>query len=173
MKKINLIIAVVVIAAAFTGCSDEFLKEKRDFKKTTDIIYDSYVGAQLRVDNIYALVLPGSAGDFFSLGKNTDEPSSTEESGGLGSFVADVAMTSPPDFFFNEAKTSRSPWGRIRNCNDCIEGILAGSLSQADKEKLLGQVYFLRAWVYYKLVVLHGGVPIIDHTQNPLASEAE
>ena len=61
MKNINFIQLTVVALLAtlfFTGCSDEFLREKRDYKKTTDIIYNSYVGARLRVDNIYVLLLP-------------------------------------------------------------------------------------------------------------------
>lgn len=178
MKKIYLAksMAALLLLVFFASCSDEFLKEERDYKKTTGIIYNSYIGARLRVDNIYSLVLPVSGSsatyDYPSSGVADDFSKSTEEYGGLSSFVGHDPLTSPPDYFYNEAKTSRSPWGRIRNCNDAIEGIEGGTLSQAEKEELLGQVYFLRAWVYYRLVTLHGGVPIVDHTQNPMAGEA-
>jgi hypothetical protein len=177
MKNINFIksaVIAVVAAMFFTGCSDDFLREKRDYKKTTDVIYDSYIGAQLRVDNIYTLLLPTSYDDFLTLPITISAFSgSTEEYGGLSSFTGNNPLTGSPDFFYNEAKTSRSPWGRIRNCNDAIEGILAGSLSDAEKQELVGQVYFWRAYVYYRLVTLHGGVPIVDHVQNPLMSEIE
>lgn len=170
------ITALLLSFVVFTSCSDDFLREKRDYKKTTDVIYDSYVGAKLRVDDIYALVLPVSGSsityDYPSAGASDAFSQSTEEFGGLSSYVGNNPMTSPPDYFYNEAKTSRSPWGRIRNCNDAIEGIQAGSLSEDEKGELLGQLYFLRAWVYYRLVSLHGGVPIIDHTQNPMAGDA-
>jgi hypothetical protein len=177
MRNINFIKLIVVLlltASFFTGCSDEFLTEKRDYKKTTDIIYNSYIGTRLRVDNIYMLLLPTSYNDYFTLPVTTSTFSnSTEEYGGLSSFTENTPLTNPPDFFFNEAKTSRSPWGRIRNCNDAIEGILAGALPQDEKEELLGQVYFWRAYVYYRLITIHGGVPIVDHTQNPLMSEVD
>jgi hypothetical protein len=177
MKNINFIQSILIVLFAtlfFTGCDDEFLKEKRDFKKTTDIIYNTYIGARLRVDNIYTLILPTSYDDYFTLPVTTSAFSgSTEEYGGLSSFTGNNPLTSSPDFFYNEAKTSRSPWGRIRNCNDAIEGILAGKLPDEEKKDLLGQVYFLRAYIYYKLVTLHGGVPIVDHTQNPLMSEID
>jgi hypothetical protein len=177
MKNINLFRTILLLslsAIVLSGCDDTFIREKRDYKKTTDIIYDSYVGARLRVDNIYALTLPTSNDDYLTLPISTSEFSnSTEEFGGLSSFTGNNPLTGSPDFFYNEAKTSRSPWGRIRNCNDVLEGVEAGSLPQAQKEELLGQVYFLRAYVYSRLVVLYGGVPIIDHTQNPMSSDAE
>jgi hypothetical protein len=179
MKKIYLIqrgIAFLLLFVLLLGCSDDFLQEKRDYKKTTGIIYDSYVGAKSRVDNIYMLLLPvsgsGATYDYPSAGASDLFSQSTEEFGGLSSFVGDNPMTSSPDFFYNEAKTSRSPYGRIRNCNDAIEGIQNGNLPEEEKQELLGQVYFFRAWVYYRLVTLHGGVPIVDHTQNPVAGEA-
>jgi hypothetical protein len=177
MKNISFIkltIVALLVSSFFAGCSDEFLKEKRDYKKTTDVIYNSYVGARLRVDNIYMLLSPTSYDDYLTLPVNTSVfSSSTEEYGGLSSFTGNNPLTNSPDFFYNEAKTSRSPWGRIRNCNDAIEGILAGSLPREEKEELLGQVYFWRAFVYYKLVTIYGGVPIVNHTQNPLMSEAD
>ena len=180
MKNINLIRIIIAFALAITmlnGCSDEFLKEKRDFKKTTDILYQSYIGARLRVDNIYTLCLPSSGAsisyDYPSAGASDAFASSTEEFGGLSAFVGENPMTSPSvDLFYNEAKTSRSPWGRIRNCNDVIENIENPDicpLKQEEKEELLGQVYFFRAWAYYRMVVYMGGVPIVDKVQNPLA----
>lgn len=43
-------------------------------------------------------------------------------------------------------------YGIIRNCNDAIEGIEGSTLSQEQKNELLGQLYFLRAWRYYNLL---------------------
>jgi hypothetical protein len=181
MKNINFfrtILALSLSAIILNGCDDTFIREKRDFKKTTDIIYDSYVGARLRIDDLYGLILPTSYDDYLTLPINTGDFSrSTEEYPGnnnqLSSLTGNNPLTSSPDFFYNEPKTSRSPWGRIRNCNDAIEGLEAGSLPQEQKEDLLGQVYFLRAYVYYRLVDLYGGVPIVDHVQNPMAGDAE
>ena len=180
MKNINLIKIIIVFALAVTvlnGCNDDFLREKRDFKKTTDVLYQSYIGARLRVDNIYTLCLPASnvgiSYDYPSSGISDAFSQSTEEFGGLSSFVGENPMTnSSIDLFYNEAKTSRSPWGRIRNCNDVIENLENPEicpLKQEEKEELLGQVYFFRAWVYYRMVINLGGVPIVDKVQNPLA----
>lgn len=172
-------VSLVVTNLFTTGCSDDFLKEKQDFSRVTSEIYNDYAGAKGRVDNIYGLCLPKANTDVSydnpSTGNADIYATSTEEFGGLSDFVSDNVMTntSVPDFFYNEAKTSRSPWGRIRNCNDAIEGITNGTLPIEQKNELLGQVYFFRAWNYYKLVKVYGGVPIVDKVQNPAAGESD
>jgi len=178
MKNINkyylgagLFLATILI----TGCSDDFLKEKQDYSRVTAAIYNDYAGSKGRINDIYALCLPKSNTDVSfdnpSTGTADLYATSTEEYGGLSDFVTDNVMTNTtvPDFFYSEAKTSRSPWGRIRNCNDAIEGIEGGTLPDAQKKELLGQAYFFRAWTYYRLVKVYGGVPIVDKVQNPLA----
>ena len=41
-------------------------------------------------------------------------------------------------------------------------------LTEEQKNELLGQAYFFRAYMYYHLVTIYGGVPIIDHVQDPI-----
>lgn len=51
----------------------------------------------------------------------------------------------------------------IRACNvffDKIES--AKSIDDTQRERLKGEVYFLRAYIYHMLVSIYGGVPIID-----------
>lgn len=55
----------------------------------------------------------------------------------------------------------------IRRCNVAIEGInKSTALSDATKQTLKGQLFFLRAYVYFRLVNLYGGVPLILSSQN-------
>ncbi len=54
----------------------------------------------------------------------------------------------------------------IRRCNVAIEGINAGTLPEATKKVLKGQFFFLRAFVYFRLVNLYGGVPLILKPQD-------
>jgi len=178
MKNINkycLSAGLLLATTLFTGCSDDFLKDKQDYSRVTAAIYNDYAGAKGRINDIYSLCLPKSNTDVSydnpSTGSADLYATSTEEYGGLSDFVTDNIMTNTtvPDFFYAEAKTSRSPWGRIRNCNDAIEGIEGGTLPDAQKKELLGQVYFFRAWTYYRLVKVYGGVPIVDKVQLPLA----
>ncbi|RNC66728.1 RagB/SusD family nutrient uptake outer membrane protein [Proteiniphilum sp. X52] len=164
-----------------TGCSDEFLKEKTNYSNLSPEIYNDYTGAKLRVDDIYLRLLPSVNNDpsyrYPSTGRSDLHSQSTEEFSGLSNFVhPDVVITSSSnliDWFHVNKATNAGPWGEIRNCNDVIEGISGSKLSDEQKEELLGQVYFFRAWQYYLLVKTYGGVPIIKTVQIADVSEAE
>lgn len=171
--------AILLISSVLlTGCSDEFLKDKKDYSHTTEDIYNHYEGAKGRIDNIYSIMLPSATGGISwstpSAGTSDNYSKSTEEYGGLSKYVdAGEVLSSNniDDYFHNETKTSNNPWGRIRVCNDAIEGITHGTLLQEEKDELLGQAYFFRAWAYYNLVKIYGGVPIIDYVQNVIVGD--
>ena len=187
MKNKNIFGKAVVLTTIVLGvssCSDEFLEEKKNygnFNQTT--AYSDYNGAQERLNNLYYWILPTSdSGD----GNGTNKPNdwtpvgnpdkwskSTDEYGGFSIFVnPEEEITynfSGANFdFFYVANDVYSPWGHIRNCNDVIENVLKSDLSEEQKNELLGQAYFFRAYMYYHLVTIYGGVPIIDHVQDPI-----
>jgi hypothetical protein len=55
----------------------------------------------------------------------------------------------------------------IRRCNTAIENLNnASSLPDAVKNPLKGQFYFIRAYVYFRLVSLYGGVPLVLKAQD-------
>ena len=68
--------------------------------------------------------------------------------------------------WLNGARSSlwRNSWYSIRKCNLGIENI--GSLIGTDEERdiLLGQMYFFRAWWHFELMCYFGGLPYIDKT---------
>lgn len=164
----------------FTSCSDDFLKDKQNYDYTGPEAYDDVVGAQLRVNDIYTRCLPDVNENLSwgnpSVGKNDDAGKSTEEYSGFGAFVDGeqnplntMSGTTPPDLFFGSANNIReNTYGHIRNINETIENIEAGSLTQEQKDELLGQCYFFRAWRYYNLVKYYGGVPIVETVLDPV-----
>ena len=169
----------LLAAILFSGCSDQFLQDKKDFSNTTDNVFEYYSGALGRINNIYYLMLPDATSeityDHPSAGTSDDFSRCTEEYAGLSRYVNPdvvIARSDLASYWGNENKTSRSTYGRIRNCNDAIRGITnASALSQEEKEELLGQAYFFRAWMYLHLVKIYGGVPIVDEVQNPVAGD--
>ena len=183
MKRINkLVFSVVLMSIAFlwAGCSDTFLQEKKNYSNLSPEIYNDYTGALRRVDDIYLRLLPDANGGLTyrsPSGGNSDIGSqSTEEYSGLSNFVdPSVVLTGSnlPDWFYVSKASNAGVWGEVRNCNDVLEGISGGSLSDEQKKPLLGQVYFFRAWMYYMLVKTYGGVPIIDHVQATDVSQAQ
>jgi len=55
----------------------------------------------------------------------------------------------------------KNSYNAIANCNLALEQIPNVTMDDATKKKLLGEVYFLRAFFYYHLVRLYGDVPLI------------
>ena len=162
-----------------SACSDEFLEEKKNYDNVTGEIYNDYTGAQLRVNDVYSWCLPTTNSDitwqYPSSGNNDEAGKSTEEYSGFSVFLDPqnplntMTGTSTPDYFFGTPNNIQAnSFGRIRNINDVIKGISEGSLPQDQKDELLGQVYFFRAWCYYNLVKFYGGVPIVTEVQDPI-----
>ena len=64
MKNIKLFgsVALICAAACFSGCSDQFLQDKKSYGSFgAATIYEDYDGALTRIDYLYNLLLPVSA----------------------------------------------------------------------------------------------------------------
>lgn len=180
-KRLNRFGIALMAAVAFTSCSDQFLQDKKNYDSTNEDAYNYFSGALGRVNDIYYWSLP-SANDapswkYPSTGLADDQSKCTEEYCEFGAFVdpqKELTYQSGnnpvPDYFQGQASNiQQSAWGRIRNINDVIRGISGSTLSQEEKNQLLGQMYFFRAWCYYNMVKWYGGVPIITEVQQPVS----
>ena len=183
-NKFATALVLTAMAMGMTSCSDDFLREKKNygnFDQTT--AYSDYNGALERVNNLYYWMLPISDGgdgngtnkpnDWTPVGNPDKWSKSTDEYGGFSIFVdpeeeITYNFTGANFDFFYVANDVYSPWGHIRNCNDVIENVERSELTEEEKNMLLGQAYFFRAYMYYHLVTIYGGVPIIDHVQDPI-----
>ena len=169
----------LVTCLALTACSDEFLQDKQNYDYVGSEIYNDFEGAQLRVNDIYTRCLPdansGANWRNTSTGTADELAKCTEEYSGFGEFVnPQVELTinqgtAPTDYFFGSMNNVReNTYGHIRNINDAMAGIEGGSLTQEQKDELLGQLYFFRAWRYFNMVKFFGGVPIVTEVLNPV-----
>lgn len=166
---------------AFSSCSDEFMKDMKNYESTTPEAYNYFSGANGRLQDLYMLSLPYAYNGALpwqcpSSGEADDMSKSTEEYSGFGCWVDPVneltAMSNTngvTDFFQGNAnKIRQSAWGRIRDINDVIAGVTNSTLTEEQKNEILGQAYFLRAWSYYLMFKWYGGVPILTEVLNPL-----
>ena len=188
MKKIFISrITVIGYCLLITGCSDEFLEEKKLYGKYSEAtVYNNYETAQNRIDNLYFQLLPGqNEGDgiyqpIISTGGADDDNCSTEEYSGVSAWEDNTSLLDYMvlndkkwDHIYVEFKEN-SPYGQIRNINDAIYGLENHStLKENERNELLGQAYFMRAWRYYTMVRWHGGVPIIKEVEDALFSHSK
>ncbi len=179
--KIKNLSLVLLASASLVACSDDFLQDKKSFDNVNEDAYNYYEGAIGRLSDIYAWSLPDISTNpghrNSSTGLADGQSKCTEEYSGFGDFVDPQKATGTngnydiPDYFQGQANSiSTNAWGRIRNINDVIRGVKASTLSESEKNEILGQAYFLRAWCYYNFVKWYGGVPIITEVLEPAES---
>jgi len=180
MKTLKYITFGLVAVLGLASCSDEFLEEKKNYDNVGTEVYNYYSGALGRVNDLYGWCLPTVADlnwKYPSMGNDDIAGKSTEEYRGFSDFVnPEITLSSTsgtnavPDLFCGQQQNiQEAVYGRIRNCNDVIRGISGSTLSEKEKDELLGQAYFFRAWCYYNLMKWYGGVPIVTHVQTPVA----
>lgn len=167
-------------ALMVSSCSDQFLEDKKNYGNyVAEDIYNDYTSAKLRVETMYNYMLPQANTSvnwrFPSSGASDDFAKSTEEYGGFSLFTNPqtvVDYNNILDLFHNELKIRNSPWAFLREVNDIIEGLTNSNLSAEQKNQLLGQTYFWRAWIYYRLTTTYGGVPIITKAQDAFQGDS-
>lgn len=183
MKKIlNIGLPALLLTGTLivSSCSDKFLEDKKNYGNyVAEDIYNDYTAAKLRVETMYNYMMPQSNQSvnwrFASSGASDDFSQSTEEFGGFSKYTNPqtiVDYNNVTDLFHNELKIRSSPWAYLREVNDIIEGLSNSRLSPAQKNELMGQAYFWRAWIYYRLVTTYGGVPIITKAQDAFQGDS-
>ena len=181
-KTIKYISFGLLTVVGLASCSDKFLEDKKNYGQVSEEIYQYYEGAVGRLNDIYSLCLPNVADmnwRYPSCGTNDDAGKSTEEYFKFSKFVnpqnelssmvsgGDQAV---PDYFLGTQNNIReNTWGHIRDINDLIRGVTNGPLSEEQKNEVLGQAYFFRAWRYYNMFKFYGGLPIVTEVLNPTA----
>lgn len=142
----------VAAVICFAGCSDDFLKDKKVYGSyDSSVVYENYETATSRVDYLYQCLLPSATGgsnaltDITSAGGDDDFSKCTEEYGGYSAFNNPseiLTIQTVPDYFY-VINGETSPWGRIRECNDVIEGVTgSATLSKEEKNCCLGRLTF-------------------------------
>lgn len=163
MKNISIIIFSLIILL-FSSCED--VLDKKDLTKVDDAIWDRYSSAKLYINNLYAENMPA-----FSMSSNrgiTDEGYvSGEETLAFAYGIYQEADINVENTF------SIATFRKIRAINLAIQGIKNGKITEEEKSLLMGQALFFRAWRYWELVKLYGGVPIVLTAQDPFFDDLD
>lgn len=180
--KINKYISLTLLLILAASCSDNFLEEKKQYNYFDDEFYQSEERVNWYVNNLYY--------DFFDAYKSpmgtvlgsfsTTQASYTEEVGGISNNINDKSLINPNYTWENAVDASpyygtpladaikNEPYNRIRDCNIMLENldVKGPNLSQIFRNRIKGQMYYLRAIQYFDLMRTYGGVPIVTSVQN-------
>lgn len=185
--KINIYISLAFLLIVGASCSDNFLEEKKQYGYFDDEFYQSEERVNWYVNNVYY--------DFFDAYKSpmatlvgsysTTQASYTEEIGGISNNINDKSLINPNYTWVNAVDASpyygtpladaikNEPYNRIRDCNLMLENIdtKGPNLSQTFRNRIKGQMYYLRAIQYFDLMRTYGGVPIVTTVQNATSND--
>lgn len=167
MKNKFSIILSIFFGLILMGCKKDFL-DKRPFDQYGD--QDVWKDLQLMqtfVNNIYFNIPHGFTE--LMLASVSDESILTYDGG--SSNVTNSLIT-PSDYSIFEVgnfigvRTYKMSWDwvykYVRACNLFLQQVEKNTYDDQDlKNRLIGEVHFLRAYYYHNLVFLYGGVPII------------
>jgi len=170
MKKVHLIITTAAIGTLLLGSCTKVL-DKQDLGNFTipEVFNDSSV-AKLSLDYIYSQNQPGwfgnSGGTLGGIYSTlTDEQSSDNPY--VKGTVTSETVTDIGD------KAVSGNYFKIRTINMFITNMNSGTLAPDVKQRFIGQALFWRAYRYFELVKLYGGVPLVTTPLDGVGSDAK
>lgn len=169
MKKF-FIYTVVLAGFVLSGCTKWLTEEQPGVTKLNEY-FTSYATAKQNVIGCYVPLQWEFSETFFSEWFIGDVMSDDALKGGGG--LNDMADAYDMEFWLTQIDNSlvRSFWKAnylgISRCNLALTYIkempLDSTMTETAKNALLGEVRFLRAYQYFRLVRTYGAVPYIDH----------
>ena len=164
MKKL-IIYIVAIIALTGAGACKKIL-QKVDFGGVPErqVFADPNV-ANLYLNNLYGIAMPvwWTAAGAGSLPTGFHLISDENNGGNTAALYGTLTTESETDFF---TSTSTSAYPYLRKINILLENIDKDGMSAAQAEPIKAQAYFLRAWIYFQLWKVYGGIPYLTEAQN-------
>ncbi len=142
-----------------SSCNKDFLNTQPLGEVSSSAVWNDGPLATAFVNEIYNGL---GAGGFEEemLASYTDEAVFTHTGRGINTITEGSASAS------NTGRLSgtyawNSMYTRIRACNVALQNLETSTIDEALKERLQGEIHFLRAYFYHQLVRYYGGVPLV------------
>lgn len=172
MKNIKYILILFLLGSF--GC-DNYLD-----KEPTNIISDAAVWDDVSLINSYLADLYYRV-DFIELRGNEGEETSLAMIASMGGEgrshgAHHESYKASTEVITSSGVSSELDYWKyyiVRDCNYFIEQLQNSPLDQEIIDQKVSEVRFLRAYVYFQMVIRYGGVPIITKAQSVDASEEE
>lgn len=172
MKKVFVLYILIAVARIITGCNKNYLDlTPTDRVSNEAILGDSslfeayvvnrYMGIKI-IDKEGEGTQPGfgRAFEYSMWSSNTDESIYNNDD---GSWLIQRGQIAPENLGNAGAFWGRSYRG-IRDCNYALNNIASVSMSQQHKDRLTGELKFIRAYRYQDLIRNYGGVVLVGDT---------
>lgn len=170
MNKLPLLpIYTLALLFSLASCNDAALDIVPKDQLTDATLWQDAKNAGLFLNDIYDALNPGPVSSVWTAlpSEISNDPldnfSDNSVSGNLAGIPSYEAFTqgaySPSIPIFNNHWSNM--YANIRKCNILIDKVGTSDFAEEDKQSLIAQARFLRAYYYKWLIDLYGGVPII------------
>ncbi len=160
MKKLFKIIIISAFLVVPFSCNTDFLDTTPVDRVSADVAWNDGPLAQAFVFGAYSYLHYGGFEEQM-LAAYTDEAMFTHAGRGINVFTEGNESPSNPGW-----TSITYGWGNmyeaIRATNIAIARLPESTFTDIDKDMLLGEAHFLRAYYYHQLIRYYGAVPIID-----------
>ena len=158
---------LMAAGASLTSCTD-WLDRDPESIVAEDEAFKNYRNFQGYIEEIYNLIPDKEKVNYCSGWNMGDDAVHNPE--GYAHIDHQVDLGNYRDWFNNSQfwlngdrySLWRSSWYSIRKCNLGIENIKSLVGTDEERDLLLGQMYFLRAWWHFELMCYFGGLPYVD-----------
>ena len=169
------IIAGVICMSACTKVLD-----KTDLSKLSpELVFSDSALVQLNLDNLYDNNLPLWGGQNTGSVLSGVQSQLSEEGQASGNKYMEGTMSygtdEPKDYGISLNTNNSQPsnnWGKIRQINRFIEQVQASPLPNYTKNKFVAQARFFRAFRYWDIVRIYGGVPLVLEALDGVGGDA-
>jgi hypothetical protein len=169
-------LTVVVIGLLLSDCSDDFLEEKPLDFLSPAVVYTDQAGYESAITGLYEQArntyFKEDGTKKYSLQLGTDIATVGEK--GLADFMDYVTWQNPTQWFV-EHYWSQMYREMIPRANTILHyGEKEGNMDWATEEEknaILAEARFFRAWAYNFLANLYGGVPIVDRIYGEVKAD--
>jgi len=158
MKKVNIILLVVTVYIVGSCSDDAFLTRTNPGSIPEEKIYSDPALMELAVNEMY-LNLPGF---MFHGGRMYSNIADVSRSYWGGGPLDVVEGQWGPDYNPMEYW----PYNAIRQANMFLSNVDESAAEEELKKSLKGQVKFIRAFQYFKMIKRYGGVPVLAEPQS-------
>ncbi|MGB8193210.1 MAG: RagB/SusD family nutrient uptake outer membrane protein [Chitinophagaceae bacterium] len=162
-KAIFCVLAICVLAA----CTKNIL-DKEDKTGLGAETWDNESTATLYLNRCYAVIMPnwpanaGTSTLPYAIHNTNDESNTVGSTAILFGTLATDGVTD----FGTVSGNGALAYVNIRKVNILLNEIDKGTLPESVRTKIKAEAYFLRAWNYFNLVKLYGGVPYLTKPQD-------
>jgi len=176
--KSKKIYSAVVGMICLAACSK--VLDKTDLSKLPpDTVFSDSTLVQLNLDNLYDNNLPAWGGQNTGSVLSGVQPQLSEEGQATGNKYWEGTMSygtdEPKDFGTSLNTNNTQPstnWGKIRQINTFIQQVQQSPLPDYTKRKFIAQAVFFRAFRYWDIVRINGGIPIVLTPLNGVGQAA-